>query len=176
MSNQRGFTLSELLVATAVLGLVMGGLLTLYRQGQSAYLIGAARAEVQQNARHGLEFFMNELRTAKAITAVGAGCSTGPDPTGGGTTTISFTDQNDAALVYALVGTDLQRNGEPVVGGVEMLRIWCFGVLGEPTEFIPNVRSLRVLISTETEQAVAAYHDRNQHARFDTRVRLRNQP
>lgn len=174
MSGQRGFTLAELLVATAVLGLVMAGLFTLQRQGQAAYLSGAARAEVQQNARHALELFMNELRSAQAITAVGGDCATGPVPTGGGTTTVSFTDQNGADVVYALVGTALERNGAPVIGGVETLRIWCFNITNAPTAVAADVRSLRVRISTATEMGVAVYHDRNQHALFDTRVRLRN--
>ena len=109
MSGQRGFSLAELLVAAAVLGIIMAGLFTLQRQGQAAYLVGAARVEVQQNARHALESLVSEIRSAQALTAVGANCETGPIPTGGGATSISFTDQLGTALVYQLAGTELQR-------------------------------------------------------------------
>lgn len=174
MSNQRGFTLTELLVACAVLGIVMAGLVTLQQQGQAAYLVGAARAEVQQNARHAVEMLTTELRFAQAVTAVGAGCGTGPVPTGGGTTSITFTDQGGAAVVYQLAGTDLQRDGAVVVGGVETLRIWCFDAAGALTTAPANVRAVHLQVSTQTEAGVAAYHDRNQHALYTGRARLRN--
>lgn len=174
MSDQRGFTLAELLVACAVLAFIMAGLFTLQRQGQAAYLTGAARAEVQQNARHALEIFMNELRSAQAITAVGAGCATGPVPTNGGATTISFTDQLGAARTYTLVGTELRRDGVGVIGGVELLRIWCLDASNNLTAAIGNVRSVHVRVGTGTEMGVASYSERTQHALFETRVRLRN--
>ena len=95
--NERGFTLAELLVASAVLGIIMFGVLTVQRQGLSAYLVGAGRVEVQQNARAALETMLNEVRLAQAVTAVPAGCGTGPVPTGGGATSISINDQNGVA-------------------------------------------------------------------------------
>jgi prepilin-type N-terminal cleavage/methylation domain-containing protein len=174
MSNQRGYSLAELLVASAVLGFIMVGLFTLQRQGQAAYLTGVARAEVQQNARHVLELFTNELRSAQAITAVGAGCNTGPVPTNGGATTISFTDQFGTARTYTLVGTEFQRDGIGVVGGVELLRIWCLDAGSSLTAVVGDIRSVHVRVSTGTESGVASYNERTQHALFETRVRLRN--
>src|SRR4029450_10959908 len=91
--NERGFTLAELLVASAVLGVLMLGVFTIQRQGLGAYQGGGAGVEVQQNARAALETLFGEIRAAQAITAIPAGCGTGPVPTGGGATTISFNDQ-----------------------------------------------------------------------------------
>jgi prepilin-type N-terminal cleavage/methylation domain-containing protein len=172
--NERGFTLAELLVASAVLGMIMLGVFTVQRQGLSAYLVGAGRVEVQQNARAGLETMLNEVRLAQAITAVPAGCGTGPVPTGGGGTSISINDQNGVAQQYQLVGSDLQRNGAALVGGVQTLRIWCYDTTDTLTVTAANVRSVYVRITTRTESGATATDGRNQQAVMETRVRLRN--
>ena len=174
--NERGFTLAELLVASAVLGLLMLGVFTIQRQGLGAYQTGAARVEVQQNARAALETMFGELRTAQTITAIPGACGTGPVPTGGGATSISFNDQNGAGLQYQLVGTDLQRNGVVLIGGVQSLRIWCYDAAGALTATATQVATVHVQVSTRTESAVSATSDRNQHAFMETRVRLRNLP
>lgn len=172
--NERGFTLAELLVASTVLGMIMLGVFTIQRQGLSAYQVGAARVEVQQNARAALETMFNEMRSALAVTAVSAGCGTGPVPTGGGATTISFTEQGGTPVQYQLVGADLQRNGAVLIGGVQTLRIWCYDVGGALTATAGSVRSVHIQINTRTESAVTATSDRNQHAVMEARVRLRN--
>jgi prepilin-type N-terminal cleavage/methylation domain-containing protein len=172
--NERGFTLAELLIVSAILGMIMLGVLTVQRQGVSAYLIGAARVEVQQNARAGLDTMLNEIRSALTITAVPAGCGTGPVPTGGGGTTISITEQGGTAVQYQLVGSNLQRNGVVLVGGVQTLRIWCYDSTDALTSTAANVRTVHMRIGTQTESAVTANADRNQHALMETRVRLRN--
>jgi prepilin-type N-terminal cleavage/methylation domain-containing protein len=170
--NERGFTLAELLVASAVLGLLMLGVFTVQRQGLKAYQVGSARVEVQQNARAALETMFSEIRTAQTVTAVPAGCGTGPVPTGGGATSISITDQDEVAVQYQLMGTDLQRNADVLIGGVQNLRIWCYDAGGTLTATAGLVRSVHVQVSTQTE--AAATSDRDQHAVMETRVRLRN--
>ena len=53
--DQRGFTLTELLVVTAVLGLILAAIVLVQQQGQQAYIFGSHRVEVQQNNRAALE-------------------------------------------------------------------------------------------------------------------------
>ena len=174
--NERGFTLAELLIACAVLGIIMAGVLGIQRQGLGAYQVGAARVEVQQNARAALETMINDIRTAREVTAVFAGCGTGPVPTGGGATTISITNQDLLVVQYQLVGTTLQRNADPLIGGVQTRQIWCFGPApADALTTVPAlVRSVRVRVRTQTETVVAASSARDQHALMDTRVQLRN--
>ncbi len=85
-TSERGYTLAELLVAMAVLVLLLGGLLLTLQGGQTAYLFGAGRVEVQQNARVGLERMLRELRTATTLV--------------GGARSLSFTyyDANNTPL------------------------------------------------------------------------------
>jgi prepilin-type N-terminal cleavage/methylation domain-containing protein len=176
MRDERGFTLTELLCATAVLAVMMAGLLSIQQQGVFAYLSGAARVEVQQNARNALEVVMADLRSARSITAVGAGCDTGPAPTGGGGTTISLTDQDSTAVQYQLVGTDLQKNGAVLIGGVESVRFWCYNGNNALTATPGDVRAVQVLVATKSEAAAGPGSARDQHATLQARVALRNVP
>jgi len=45
LRDERGFTLTELLVVTAVLGLILAAVVVLQQRGQEAYLFGSHRVE-----------------------------------------------------------------------------------------------------------------------------------
>ena len=64
MTNQRGFTLAEMLVVCAIVGLVMASLLGLVMQGQQAYWFGTTQVDGQQTARVALERMTKEIREA----------------------------------------------------------------------------------------------------------------
>ena len=169
MNNERGFTLTELLVACAIIGMVMAGIFTLQQQGQSAYLWGSARVEVQQNARLALDLMTRELRSATSITAVGGNCNSS------GATTITFVDSGSNAVVYNLTGTTLQRNAIDVIAGVETFGIFCYQADGYTgTTTVGDIRSIRVQIGTRTEANPAAGQAGAQHAIVESRVKLRN--
>ena len=59
-----GYSLVELLVSTAILGLVMAATLSFLRSGVGAYNWGVARVQAQQSARVALERMEKELREA----------------------------------------------------------------------------------------------------------------
>ena len=192
MRDARGFTLAELLVVVAILGFMMAALFTLQRQGQLAYLTGSARVEVQQNARLALDMMISDIRSAlpvagttQVITAVDANCATGAPPTSGGGTSISFSDQNGTATTYALVGAscttsqngcDLQKNGVTLIGGVQTLQIWCYDSASPAAlnATLASIREIRIQISTKTERGAKAGTPGDQHAKVESRVRLRN--
>jgi prepilin-type N-terminal cleavage/methylation domain-containing protein len=64
MNNQRGFTLAEMLVVCAIVGLVMASLLGLTMQGQQAYWFGSTQVDGQQTVRVALERMAKEIREA----------------------------------------------------------------------------------------------------------------
>lgn len=94
--DQRGFTLAELLVAIAIIGLIMTGVLTLLMTGNQSYLTGSNQAEAQAAARAALERMTQDIREAgynpQALVCTppaGPGCAIiAPTAT-------SFTIQND---------------------------------------------------------------------------------
>jgi prepilin-type N-terminal cleavage/methylation domain-containing protein len=64
MTNQRGFTLAEMLVVCALVGLVMASLLGLVMQGQQAYWFGTTQVDGQQTVRVAIERMAKEIREA----------------------------------------------------------------------------------------------------------------
>jgi len=105
-ADQRGFTLAELLVTIAILGLIMIGVLTLLMTGNQSYLTGSNQAEAQASARAALERVTLDLREAGYGPTTDQNCTapnvpngcfnavTGPGGVGGPTAT-SFTLQAD---------------------------------------------------------------------------------
>ena len=142
--DQRGFSLAELLIVIALLGLMLTGLLAVQMQGQKAYLIGSHRVEAQQNGRVALELMVRELRSAKSVTLI-------PSAT-------------DITFVGGVVAFNLayfsDYNGATNTGTT--------------TTVPGNVSAVRLQIVTGTEESVASYSDANQRATMEMLVRLRN--
>ncbi len=181
MSNERGYTLAEVLTAMAVLALLMAGLFLTLQEGQTVYSFGAGRAEVQQNARVGLERILRELRTACQVTIAQSN-------------DLKFTYMDEAStsctvgavtVEYNLSGTDLRRNqtvpaiaGQPetLVGGVSGLTISYFDVSNAGTATAANVYSVDISLTTRSEDTtLAAASPANRQAVVQGRVKLRNE-
>lgn len=173
--NQSGFTLAEMLVAMAVIGFVLGGILLLQQQGQQAYLFGSNRVEVQQNARVALERMARDLRAATSISTAAA-------------TNLVFVSKdssgNDVPMQYQLSGTNLDRtctcpadptNGTlTLIGAVGALAFTYKTQAGATTTTPADVRVIDISITTKTEESVASYAPGNRAVSVDTTVRLRN--
>jgi prepilin-type N-terminal cleavage/methylation domain-containing protein len=170
-----GFTLTELLVVVAIVGMVLAGVFTLQLQGQWAYMMGAARVETQQTARLALARFMDELRLASAVTSAPS-C----DNVANGGTSLSFTWTSPISLAtetvtYQLSGLNLQRTdtagAQTLIGGVQTLNIWCYRSDGVTlTATAANIVSVKVQITTQDETIAA----QKQHSVVQSQVRLRN--
>ena len=64
MGNERGYTLAEMLVVCAIVGLVMASLLGLVITGQKAFWYGTTQVDAQQTARVAVERMVKEIREA----------------------------------------------------------------------------------------------------------------
>jgi prepilin-type N-terminal cleavage/methylation domain-containing protein len=162
LRDQRGFTLSELLVVAAVLGLILAGVVLVQQRGQEAYLFGSHRVEVQQNNRAALELMVKELRSAQSVTAIPSA------------TDLTFRDQN---------GTTNRISGGttiPLIGGVQTLTMTYYSDwngatnTGTTTATAASVRLIRLQLVTGTEDQVASSSPSNQRATMESVVRLRN--
>jgi len=67
--DQRGFSMSELLVVCAILGIVMAGVLSLLMVGQQSASTTSNKVDAQANARVGIERMIEEIREAGYLPA-----------------------------------------------------------------------------------------------------------
>jgi prepilin-type N-terminal cleavage/methylation domain-containing protein len=170
--DQRGFSLAELLLVVAVLGLMLTGIALVQMQGQTSYLIGSHRVEAQQNGRVALELMARELRSAQSVTAIPS------------STDMTFVDENGNSIQYSLSGTTLNRTTggvtSPLIGGVRAFTLTYLsaynGVTSTSTPAVlpTRVRLVRLQLVTGTDHSVANYSEANQSATAETVVRLRN--
>jgi prepilin-type N-terminal cleavage/methylation domain-containing protein len=173
LRNQRGFTLGELLIVCAIVGLVMAGTYQALAQGQSAYQYGSGRVEVQQSARLAVYRMITELRTGSVVTAATAT-----------SVTFDYVDDTGATVrvTYSLNGTSLQRNQispaaavaqpETVIANVNAFTLVYYDSNNAVTTVPASIRVVDIRLTTQPH--TTAYNLANQRAVFGDRVRLRN--
>jgi prepilin-type N-terminal cleavage/methylation domain-containing protein len=190
LRDQRGFTLTELLVVATVLGMILAGVVLIQMQGQQAYLFGSHRVEVQQNNRAALELMVRDLRSAESVTTLGSPTDLtfvtcqDPYPTSAPTTPCLPADV--VTVRYQVVGTTLNRTVggtmTPLIGGVQTLTMAYYSAwdgatnTGTTTTTPASVKLVRLQLVTGTEDYAGAGSPANQYATMESLVRLRNMP
>jgi len=190
-----GFTLAELLVVTAILAMILAGLVGLLRVGGQGALRGSHQVEAQQNARVAMARLVQEVRAAgldpqgKAFPAIStanpSGLTLQNDWNGNGTiepgitVTVNGISRGEQ-VTYALSGTTLTRQESAVdsapvalAAGVEQLLLQYLDKDGNTTAVPANIRTVLITLRTRPELQGAATLERAQAVLVD-RVRLRN--
>lgn len=168
--DERGFTMTELITACAVLGLALAGVTMIHQSALQAYVAGSNKTEVQQNVRVALERMAREIRESTApLTTATANA-------------ITFTHPIDGAITYTINGANnLTRNNVSIIGGVRnlitnpALPLFVYrdadDALGATAA---NTRRVEITIQTSSEEAVIAGGIADTRAELTTSVRLRN--
>ena len=63
-TKERGFTLTELMIVTGLLGLVLSGMYNMFVHQQKSYTVQDDVAVMQQNVRIGLSYMVKDIRMA----------------------------------------------------------------------------------------------------------------
>jgi len=191
LRDQRGFTLTELLVVATVLGMILAGVVLIQMQGQQAYLFGSHRVEVQQNNRAALELMVRDLRSAESVTTLGSATDLtfvtceDPYPASAPPPPPPCLPAGVVTVRYQLSGTTLNRivNGTttPLIGGVQTLAMTYYAYdpstnTTSVTSAPASVKLVRVQLVTGTEDYVGAGSPANRRATMESLVRLRNIP
>ncbi|HET8578172.1 MAG TPA: prepilin-type N-terminal cleavage/methylation domain-containing protein [Methylomirabilota bacterium] len=198
--DERGFSLSELLVSVAVIGLVMAGIATLLSSGSQTYLAGANQIETQQAARATLQRMAQEIQAAGYDPqglggAAPLGCPwfpiVGPSPGFGAPTATSLTVQSDnngdgcitapERIWYTLAGTTLQRQDFAVdvapltiLGGVQALTFTYLDQDGNPAAAPAAIRSVDIQLTVQPELLAATWQTGRVAVTVRDRIRVRN--
>ena len=195
-----GFTLAELLVACAVTGFVMAGLLIMLQTGQQSYLVGAHQVEAQQTVRVALDEMIRELRNAgycptctgtapfTAITAQsGTGFAIQSDWDGSGTISTSGTVTDAAGtvrgerIIYAVSSGALTRqetgiDASPltVATGITSLGFTYQDSAGVTTATAADIRTIVLTLTAQPRVQPAATPQGRALVTMTDSVRLRN--
>ena len=174
-SPTAGFTLVELMVATAVSGIVMAAVMTSFLSQQNVYLTQGHVVEMQENARVAMNMLEMDIRSAGYDpNHLGAGVTTAGIAANGVAPTLTFTrDDGTGALetisyslfdAYAttvpprndgLVNDWGRNNGgglQPVAQYITNLEFRYLDGDGNPTSVLSNIRSIQVSILAQSAQ------------------------
>jgi prepilin-type N-terminal cleavage/methylation domain-containing protein len=196
-ADPRGFTLAELLVVMAIMGLVMAGLMPIMVSGNQSYATGSNQIEAQQAARVALERMAREIRgagfnpTRAACPTVGGELTTCPvvGTQGGNPTTTALRIQSDANgdgvfatsehVEYRLSGINLHRKEgtgatQTIVAGIQSLTFTYLDASGVATVQPENIRSVQISVTAQPGNLPATWQAGRVSVTMSDRIRLRN--
>ena len=111
--NQKGFSLIEMMVVVAILGLIVLGLVTFFTGGARSWIAGQSQLKAQREARQAIDRIVREIREGNEIKSNSDSYSV--------TVYIpSFPLEgiDERYVFYALSGTTMQRDGNPLIDNV----------------------------------------------------------
>jgi len=183
--RQAGFTLTELMVACALVGLVLAGTFVAMKQGANAYEFSSGRVEVQETGRVALDRMIHDLRSTSTVTTATANSITFTYKACPGELACVDATLIDVTVTYSLSGTNLQRNQtnpvpaaaqpETLIGGVNTFALVYYDSNNVVTTTVANIRVVDIRLVTQPQVPGPSPADlANQRATFEDRVRLRN--
>ncbi len=199
LKGERGFTLAELLVVTALVGLVMAGIFSLLMSSNESYMRGTNQMEAQQSARVAMARLIQEIREAgynprgvttfnPIITFSATGFTIQNDWNANGVidNTLIITDPvkgtgRGEQTIYALSGNDLTRRetgvdaaAAPLIAGVTALSFQYLDINDAATATAASIRTVVITATVRQNTGPASGALQSSQVVLTNRVRLRN--
>ncbi len=163
-----GFTLTELLVAMGISGIVMASTYSVYHSHQKSYLAQEQVVAMQQNLRAARYFMEREIRMAGYDPTQSAAAGIATANGNSIRVTLDITEDGDTGdadedITYCLSDSDgdgdndLERNSNLIAENVDALDFVYLDQDGNPTATISQIRSVEVTIVARTGRGDPGY-------------------
>jgi len=158
VKNQNGFSLIEMMVVVAILGLIVLGLVTFFTGGAKSWVAGQSQLEAQRNARQAMDIMVREIREGNDIESVSNATSV----------TINYIASfGKNPVTYSLSDTTISRDGSPIINNVQSLTFTYFNSSGN--QVVPeNASKVHIDLEVDVDK------DSNPDITLNTDVNLRN--
>jgi prepilin-type N-terminal cleavage/methylation domain-containing protein len=114
IEKQKGFSLIEMMVVVAILGIIVLGLVTFFTGGTKSWVAGQSQLTAQRNARQAIDIMVREIREGKNITS-----SSDSDTVVVSIPDFDTPDPDDYnEVTYSLFGTTIKRGTVSLIDNV----------------------------------------------------------
>jgi len=146
IKNKNGFTLIEMMIVVAILGIIILGLVTFFTGGTRAWVTGQHQLEAQRNARLSMDQMVREIREADKVKYTSTSIL------------IDFHTPFHGNISYSLLDNDLKRDSNMVINNVLTLDFSYFdnsgteidSPLSEPDE--SNISKVHIDLQVDVDQ------------------------
>jgi len=160
--NKNGFTLIEMMIVVAILGIIILGLVTFFTGGTRSWVTGQHQLEAQRNARLSMDQMVREIREADYIEFSSTSSS------------IDFHTPFHGNISYSLSGNDLKRDSNTLINNILTLDFSYFdnsdteidSPLSEPDE--SNISKVHIDLQVDVDK------DNSPDITLNSDINLRN--
>lgn len=157
-TNNKGFSLIELMVVLVILSLIILGLVTFFTGGARSWIKGQSQLQAQRDARQAMDRMVREIRESDHIEDSSTPSS------------IDFHTPFDGYISYSLLDSYLKRGSNPVINNVQSLVFTYFdnsGNLVDPPDS-DKISKVHIDLQVDVDQ------DNNPDITLNSDVNLRN--
>jgi prepilin-type N-terminal cleavage/methylation domain-containing protein len=159
IKNDKGFSLVEILVTMAILGVILTAIYSLFISANKSQISQDLEVEMQQNARSALEFITREFKNMNVLSCLQNTTTTCGNPND----VINFSSMLDTnSRIFSWSSTDNilrfsmapsgSENRQPLADNITTVSLNPFGADNNITTAIGNVRRIGITVTARTSR------------------------